>query len=518
MTQDVARGSEPAWRRRPLGTVGVLGLGLLAAVLVLALVLALVAPAQFGLLLAAAAVGLVGVLLGLRSPVLACVYLLVATFFRLAIPSNTLPVDPFLIAFVGVLASTWLWMTAQRRRFSAEVDPIVCTIALYLTWNLLSMVVRHPYPPGPPLARTPFPVERFVLIGIAMPLVMFVVGRWVFITSSAIRVLLWTVVGASAYSAFVSIAQFVAPSLVWPRYIVTNPLWEGRANGVFNQPVVNGLILIVGFLVAVLIASHRVESRLLRAFAAVVAAASAYAVYLTHTRAVWLAFFVVVVLGAVAGRGFRTGYVATLVLTALAVARYWSVFTSSDRSAGGVGSVNEVQDRLNTFATSIWAFEKRPWTGWGIGRFPAVNTFHHQQYSPEVPWQRGFGIASHLDALGILAELGIVGLALWGVLLVLLYTRLVRATRLLPSREMYGRSLGLIALMCLLAQSITSLTVDLRFFDFPNIIVMLLAGAVIGLQRQQQQQVREVGVVPPTTDRVHAPRAPGEAAGPSSVP
>jgi hypothetical protein len=39
--------------------------------------------------------------------------------------------------------------------------------------------------------------------------------------------------------------------------------------------------------------------------------------------------------------------------------------------------------------------------------------------------------------------------------------------------------------LCLVAQSTTGLTVDLRFFDFPNIIVMLLAGATIGWQREQ---------------------------------
>ena len=253
----------------------------------------------------------------------------------------------------------------------------------------------------------------------------------------------------------------------------------------FNQPVVNGLVLIVGFLAATLIASHAVESRLLRGCAAAVAVASAYGVYLTHTRAVWLAFALVVLIGAVAGRGFRSGFVLTLGVMVLAVASNWSTFTSSDRSAGGVGSASEVHDRLNTIATSIWAFEQKPLMGWGIGRFAAVNTYHHQQYSPEIPWQRGFGISSHLDALGILVELGIIGLAFWIVVLVLIYTRLVRATRQLPAGEMYGRPLGLTALLCLVAQSTTGLTVDLRFFDFPNIIVMLLAGAAIGWQREQ---------------------------------
>jgi O-antigen ligase len=466
------------------------------------------APAHFGLLLFLSGAALLSIVLGLGNPVLACTYLLITTFFRLAVPSNTLPVDPFLIAFGGVVASTLIWKAAHRRNLSAVgVDPLVCAILLYITWNVISMVVLHPYPPGAPLDPIGFSVPRFIVIGTVMPLAMFLVGRFAFINQRAIRVLLWSMVSAAGYSAVVSILQFSAPALVWPRYIVSHPVWPGRAVGVFNQPVVNGLVLIAGFLAAMLIASHAVESRLLRGWAAAVALASAYGVYLTHTRAVWLAFALVVLVGAIVGRGFRSGFVLTLGMMALAVLSNWSTFSSPDRSAGGVGSPSEVQDRLNTFATSIWAFEQKPLMGWGIGRFAAVNTYHHQQYSPEIPWQRGFGISSHLDTLGILVELGIIGLAFWIFVLILIYSRLVRATRQLPVREMYGRPLGLTALLCLVAQSTTGLTVDLRFFDFPNIIVMLLAGAAIGLQREQARgsTTRHAAHDTPVSSLPHSP-------------
>jgi O-antigen ligase len=255
--------------------------------------------------------------------------------------------------------------------------------------------------------------------------------------------------------------------------------------GVFNQPVVNGMVLTVGFLVAVLVAAHDAERPALRVAAALVGVSSIYAVYLTHTRVVWLAFALVVLIGAAAAKGFRTGFVLTLVGIVLAVVTNWSTFTSADRSAGGVGSPDEIQDRLNTMATSFWAFPREPLLGWGIGRFTAVNTYHHQQWSPAVPWIRGLGIPSHLDALGILVELGLVGLIFWLVAIVLIYRGVVRAERRLPARGMYGRALGLTALLCLIAQSIVGLTVDLRFFDFPNIVVMLFAGAAVGWQHEQ---------------------------------
>lgn len=479
--------------RRLHMTVGAAGL---AVVLVGMLGLLARVPAHFGLLLLFGAGALLGVLLGLRNPVLACAYLLAATFFRLAIPSGTLPVDPFLLAFGGVLVSTWIWTAPGRRRLAAvRVDPLVCVIVLYIGWNVLSMVLAHRYPPGSPLDPQPFSVQRFIIIGIVMPLAMFLVGRCLFINERSIRVLLWSIVAAAAYSAAVSILQFTAPALVWPTYIVTNPQWTGRAVGIFNQPVVNGLVLIVGFVVATLIASHTAESRLFRACAAMTAVASVCAIYLTHTRAVWLAFLLVVVIGAILGRGFRSGYLLTLAVVVLAVAINWSTFTSADRSAGGVGSANEVHDRLNTIATSLWAFKREPLTGWGVGRFPAVNTYHHQAFSPEIPWERGYGIPSHLDALGILVELGIIGLGLWITALVFIYTRLVRAVRRLPPTGMYGRPLGLTALMCLVAQSTTGLTVDLRFFDFPNIVVMLLVGAAIGWQAAQSDGLSPSGAV-----------------------
>lgn len=491
---NVSRRSIRAARTAPASPGGgrwstlALGAGVLGGICFLFAGLTLAAPDRFGLLVVLTAVAALGVVLGLSHPVLASGYLLLSTFFRLAIPSGTLPVDPFLLAFAGVIAATAVRTIPRwRRPARLRINYLVLAIALYIAWNVVSMVLPHTYPAGAPSDPAPFSVSRFVLIGVVMPMCMFLVGRWIFASERGVRVLLWSLTGAAAYSSLVSILQFTVPALVWPRYILENTFWPGRAVGVFNQPVVNGLVLIVGFSVATLLMSHPEEPSLLRAVAAAVALASAYGVYLTHTRVVWLAFVLVVVLGAVIAHRFRRGFLVTLAATVLAVALNWSTFTSSDRSAGGVGSVDEVQDRLNTIATSGWAFLQRPVTGWGIGRFAAVNTYHHQQWSPEIPWERGYGIPSHLDALGVLVELGIVGLVLWLAVQVLIYRDLLRATRALPEGTMYGRPLALTALLCLVAQTISGLTVDLRFFDFPNIVVMLLAGAAIGLQQTRTQ-------------------------------
>ena len=419
------------------------------------------------------------VVLGLSNPQWAMLFLLVAMFLRLALPSVV--ADPFILAFGGLLASFGLWLSvrsAERPRLGWLEGFMV----LYVLWNIYSMLTPHLYVATTnQMTGETMPVYRFILTGTVIPFVVYLVGRTIYRTEASVRVVLWAIVAFGAYSALVSILQFSAPTLVWPRYIVDAPGWPGRANGVFDQPVVNGIVLTAGFIAAIVIFGECSGSpRWSKILAAASAMAMAYGVYLTYTRAVWLSFVVVVIVGLTFGKGMRTGFALTLAVMVVAVAVNWSKFTSDDRSAGGVASANELEDRLNGIATSIWAIEREPIVGWGIGRFTAVNTLHHQQWSQDVPWKRGLGIASHFNELGILVELGVIGLTLWVLVVVLLIRRLVVTIRTLPPDGLLGRNLGLMAVMLLGVLLVAGFTVDLRFFDFPNAMVFLVIGITVG--------------------------------------
>jgi O-antigen ligase len=467
----------------------------LALTSIVLLALALYAGERFAVYLFLVTAGVVACLLGLRSPVLASMYLLGTTFFRLAVPSDTFPVDPFLPAFAGALVSVWLRVRASGGLLPAA-QPTEFVMALYVVWSAVSIIMPHRYPPVYPLDGTEIPLARHVLVGTVMPFAMFYVGRLVFATRSAARWLCLFSLAAAAYSSIVSIAQFHGPGwLVWPRYIAEDPNWLGRAGGVFNQPVVNGFVLVVGFAVANHLAARGRERWPIRLIAVVVGIISVYAIYLTHTRVVWLAFLLLVVCGALAAKGFRAGYVITAVGIAIAVTTSWQVLTSADRDAGGVASINEVNDRLNCIATSMHALREKPFMGWGVGRFPAVNTYEHQQWSPEVPWERGYGIASHFDVLGVAVELGVVGVLLWLTVLTLVARGLWRSVRL-ASQLGGDRGYALTALFAFGALMVTGLTVDLRFFDYPNILVMLWAGSAIGLSGRSDPRTVQRAPVP----------------------
>ena len=441
--------------------------------------------------------GVVALALGLcalSSPVFATIVLLVTMFLGLPIRSQfSLPIgNPFLIAFAVLVIATALWIDRSPTRLRG-IGAVEWAMALYLMWNVYSMFAPHKYTAGPHkyfigdhganliLANSTFSVPRYIMVSTLIPFVMYVVGRYTFDRAAAVRAVLWTIVTLAAYSAAMSIMQFTGPTnWIWPRYIVDTPNWEDRAVGVHNQPVVNGMVLALGFAIAMLLLSQRSEPAWRRCLAFVVAVACGYGMYLTHTRAAWLSGAVVLIIGAILARGYRTGFIAGLGAVVAFIAINWSVFTSADREAGGVASAAEVHARFNSAQTALWAAAEKPLAGWGIGRFQAVNTYHHQQWSPNTPWIDGYGIVSHQNELGILAELGIIGLALWICVLALLVHRLWNAYRTLPDNDLCGKPLAVTAIMAVAILVSTGLTVDLRFFDFPAATTLLLVGITIG--------------------------------------
>ena len=185
-------------------------------------------------------------------------------FLRLPLSETSFPVNPFLIAFALLVIATALWMDRTPTRLRG-IGAVEWAMALYVMWNVYSMFAPHKYTAGAQLPNAagivvPFSVPRFIVIGTVIPFVMYAVGRYTFDRAAAVRALLWTILTLAAYSAAVSIMQFTGPTdWVWPRYIVDAPSWAGRAVGVFNQPVVNGMVLALGFAIAMLLLSRRSE-------------------------------------------------------------------------------------------------------------------------------------------------------------------------------------------------------------------------------------------------------------------
>lgn len=463
--------------RLPAALPAVVVAGVCAAVVLAVRVL----PSDMGSTLIIGSTAVVFVACALANPAFAVTLMTVTLFLRMPLASaGELPVELWLLVFGALVVATGLWLDRTGVRVRG-VGSVEVTMALFLLWNVYSMVSPHQYPALDPTNGGPLPVVRFMVVAAAIPFGLYVVGRYTFDRPVAVHLLLWTILALAAYSAAVSVMPNIGlREWVWPRYIVTDPAWEDRAVGIFNQPVVNGMVLILGFAIAMFVCGQRAEPTWRRWSAVFVATLCGIGIYLTYTRAVWLSALVVLVLGAFLARGFRTPFVAVLGLVVAAVLVNWSAFTSSDRRTGGVASESEIQSRLNDIETALWARSQKPLEGWGIGRFPAVNTHHHQQWSQEVPWVGGYGEVAHSTEMALLAELGGIGLALWLCVLLLIVLRLRRAYHRLEAADLCGRPLVVLAIMAMAVLLCTGLTVDLRYFDFPTATTFLIVGVAVG--------------------------------------
>jgi O-antigen ligase len=497
----LTRKTDPKTGGSELGAWLAVAAGLAAIVVVLAAVR--LPGAKFGQLLVLGAVALVVGVLVLRSPPFATIILIFAMFLRPATP-HVLPIDLFWVVFAGVVGAWVLWMDRNPDR-PRGMDAIEWAMALYMAWNVWSIITPHEYiatqlvtwGSGRIVTAVPADVWRLILIQMLLPLLLYRVGRYAFDRAAVVRALLWTILILAAYSAAMSIMQFTGPTaLVWPRYIVEDnvgAVWPDRASGVFRQPNINGWLLALGLAIAMLLLSRRSEPTWRRWFAFVVAIACGYGIYLTHTRVVWLSSVVVLIIGALIARGYRKGFIVALCLVASVVAVNWSAFASTDRKAGGVGSMNEVHDRLNANQTALWAITRKPVAGWGILRFQPVNTYHHQQWAPDVPWIRGYGVAAHETELGILVDVGVIGFALYICALGLVIRRLWTAYRTLPDHDLCGKPLAVTTIMAIATLIITGTAVDLRLFDFPMLPIFLLAGITVSWSDRYQRSQTAAG-------------------------
>ena len=477
MTALVGRRS---WLRRPDVLVG-------AVVSVVVLGVTFNDPRSGGLMLVIGVAALIVGVIALRNPLVAMLLLLLVTFGAEVVKS--VPGDPFLLSVYAVAISSVLALHRGEHRAPRLGIPELL-MALYVLWNVGSMVMAHEIPGGDG-------TWKFIVKGAVIPLLVYMVGRFLFDTERSIRWLLWLVAALTVYSTINAIAQIHGPKfLVYPKVTITETGWVDRAVGVFNQPVVNGVMLVVGFLVLFYLSSDDRYPRWLRVAFIAAAAGAAYGVQLTATRSALAALAAVIVLGALLARGWRRMFVATLLLGVAGVAANFSTLVSSDRGSGGLGSSYEIVDRLNIAATALRAIGENPLFGVGINRFAAYNTDHHIAWSADLPWENGIGNVAHETELGIAAETGLPGLALWLAVVVAIAIALVKAFRRLPENEMLGRRFALIGICCLVIWQLNAVFVDMRLLDFANILPFLFMGVTVGLA---ERYVRD-GVLPGRAD------------------
>lgn len=320
-----------------------------------------------------------------------------------------------------------------------------------------------------------------ILTSAFLPFAGFVLARQILITERNVRRFLWFITAFGVYLALTNVFWILGmDAFIWPKNILDPGVGThfDRGRGVFLNAAVTGLVLVVCFIVTMYLASRR-RDRLRPALLAA-ALLMLVGIGLTQTRSAWLAAGLVILFSAAVYTGFRRWYFLIIIGLAVLIGANWSTFTSKDRTQGGVNSVNETQDRLNAAATGIWAIEQKPILGWGLGRFPAINSVHHQAWG-DTPWKRGYGIYPHDTQIGIGAELGLMGLGLWLVIIASMVVASRRAWRTLPRSGLLSRNLAIVFWSVGISWGVTASLIDVRLFAFANTLFFIIGGMCAGL-------------------------------------
>ena len=304
----------------------------------------------------------------------------------------------------------------------------------------------------------------------------FIIAPAAFVTAADRRVLMGTLVAMGLYLGCTGIFEILGPhALVFPRYI-NNPnvgIQFGRARGPFVEAAVNGLALYACIL-ASCIALREWRSRLALVLAGLAIAVCSVSLLLTFQRTIWIGVAIAALVTLIVVRELRRYILPALLGVAVIVGIGFTIPSVHQKLQTRTNDVGTVQDREALDAAAVNMVEARPLLGFGWGRFTTVAPSYFvtsNSYSSE-----GFvGTPVHDVYASIAAELGLVGMVLWLLILIWGVGGAVFTNRAPPELRPWRVALGSLFILWLAAGISSPLATS-----FQSLILWLWAAVVLG--------------------------------------
>ena len=384
-------------------------------------------PLGLALIAVGIAVALVGAVPFVRYPAVVPVALLAAAPFR--IPVELGEEEAFLLLpLYLVLASTVLALAYRFLRGERPPQlPLLVTVPLaaLVAFTALSYLWTWDERAGAiALAFFVFPFTAGFAVVARSPL-----ADWL------PRALLVTLVALGALFAGIGIWQAQTQTLFFARDVEVANAYTSffRVTSLFKDPSLYGRYLIVPIavlLVAILLRQGRSAEW---AIAAGVGAFLFWGLYYSYSQSSFVALFVVTFAVALVGVGRR---LRILLLVCATVATLAAAAVAAD-SVNGRSAKDVTSGRSRLVDVTLDAFQARPLAGVGVGGQPRASAEESGRGSPSRN-------ASHTTPLTVLAELGIVGFALYLALLASVAWAIYLLTR---SDRTFGIGLGAVFLV-----------------------------------------------------------------------
>jgi O-antigen ligase len=330
------------------------------------------------------------------------------------------------------------FVTHLRARVSACIDrDLLLWVAALLAAAFVGIVTSE--------HRTP-PIATVWQLGGPMVLGLIVAGGSR--SERTLRAVAWGIVGFATVSALIALAQASHSSVLAPIAQLTSAtekLDPRRVPGPFDNP--NGLAAVLSIAIpigAALFAGVSVRLRIALAFMLVAMSA---AVVLSYSRAGWVGLAAGLPLLLAPRRvRFRLA-VPIALLFATSVALYFGLGAETSFVSVRLGElaldtfsgVNSFAERLALWHKAIMIAQQDPILGIGFGNFPSA------QIAGQFRWVGG--LTTHNVFLTVLAEMGLVGLALFVALIVKTFRNLVAGARAYGAPGLSLLSWGFLASM-----------------------------------------------------------------------
>jgi len=232
-----------------------------------------------------------------------------------------------------------------------------------------------------------------------------------------IRLVIWSMIiipfGVSVYAIY----QLTGEGAYLSRYVVKMATAIGlaviRSSATFENPIRLACFLMVGIVIAFGMLFFKKQNPLIRLALIMSIIITSAGLLSTFSRGGWISTFVAVMVIVALHKKwsyywFFVGFVIlTIIILSIKMPQIWEVVFDRFASIFDPSGDDSSSSRISLIKSGIWMWQEHPLLGVGLRGFPY---YYYNYYDPNMPRVLYYVNEAHTVQIGILAELGLVGL------------------------------------------------------------------------------------------------------------
>lgn len=329
-----------------------------------------------------------------------------------------------------------------------------------------------------------FPSPWYVFInGYLFPFLVFVYAKYFLAAEKDQRAIFHVLFFFGFYLTIIAYFEFFGlRQFVYPRYINDPDVWLhlDRARGPFLNSAINGIAITIGFVCGLHLMQQK--SPVSKIFYMGALMLFLPAIFFTQTRSVYLGF--IIAFGGLLML-YRTDFpkwkvfALPVALVLVLVLTQGQRLFSPERKAGGVLQVREISIRFQLIQRSLGMIRENPLFGVGLAQFLPYS-FSEFRGQGAVAESSG-DTTQHNHLLGLLVEIGLVGIFAYLLIYILIFRRFFLLVRKIPEKGFIGVNFLLVGAIVWAIYINNNMFLEPSFFLFLNAIPFLFGGMVDGL-------------------------------------